>query len=92
MNAFMVVATFRQGVDMAEVLSVVAEEQARVAELRRDGHLGALYLATASRGTVFLEVFADTPGDALVTVSSLPMAAWWDSDVFPLNPPARQGD
>jgi muconolactone delta-isomerase len=87
MDGFMVVATFRQGVDMAEVMAVVAEEQARVAELRREGSLGAVHLATAARGTVFLEVFAGSAEEAQATVASLPMAAWWDIDVFPLNPP-----
>ena len=91
MDAFMVVAAFRQGVDMADVLAVVADEQARVEELRREGSLGAIYLATAARGTVFLEVFAESSPDALATVSRLPMSRWWDIDVFPLNTPAVAG-
>jgi len=85
----MVVATFKPGTNMAEVLAVVAEEQARVAELEADGRLGALYLATAARQTVFLEVHARTDAEARSTVESLPMARWWDLDVFPLNPPAE---
>lgn len=76
---------------MAEVLGVVAEEQARVAELQANGTLGALYLATASRGTVFLEIFAETSADALAAVSSLPMAKWWNLDAFALNPPVVPG-
>lgn len=34
MNAFMVVATFKPDTSMEEVLTVVAEEQAKVAELQ----------------------------------------------------------
>lgn len=84
----MVIATFRPGTSMDEVLQVVHEEQARVAELQADGRIGALYLATAARQTVFLEIFASDPDDAETTVRTLPMAKWWDLNVYPLNPPA----
>lgn len=88
MTSFMVVAAFRPGTDMTEVMSVVSEEQARIAELQAAGRIGALYLATAARQTVFLETFADTADEATATVRTLPMARWWDLDVYPLNPPA----
>ena len=88
MNPFMVVCTFRPGTDMAEVMAVVGEEQAKVAELKALGVIGAVYLATRDRGTVFLEVFADGPEGAHEAVTSLPMSRWWDLDVYPLNPPA----
>lgn len=85
MNGFMVVATFKPGTSMEEVLTVVAEEQAKVAELRTAGSIGEIRLATASRQTVFLEVFGTTAEDAQSTVRTLPMAKWWDLDIFPLN-------
>lgn len=88
MQAHMVVARFDDGVSMDEVLTVVAEEQARVAELQRDGALGAIYLATAARRTVFLEVRADNAEAATAVVRTLPMARWWSLDVYPLNGPA----
>lgn len=88
MNPFMVVCTFRPETDMAEVMAVVGEEQAKVAELRAGGVIGAVYLATRDRGTVFLEVFADGPEGAREAVQSLPMSRWWDLDIYPLNPPA----
>ena len=84
----MVVATFKPGTNLADVMAVVPQEQARVAELQSEGKLGAIYLATAARQTVFLETFAESGDDARATVTTLPMAAWWDLDVFPLNPPA----
>lgn len=87
MTSCMVVATFKPGTNMAEVMAVVAEEQARVAELKEQGRLGSIHLATAARQTVFLEVFGDSD-EAIATVTSLPMARWWDLDVYPLNPPA----
>lgn len=85
----MVVATFTAGTNMADVMAVVPQEQARVADLQGEGKIGALYLATAARQTVFLETFADSIDEARATIMSLPMAAWWDVDVYPLNPPAR---
>jgi muconolactone delta-isomerase len=86
----MVVSTFMQGTDMAEVMTVVAEEQAKVAELKAAGTIGALYLATATRGTVFFEIFADDTDAARAVVASLPMAKWWDIDVFPINAPVQR--
>ena len=84
----MVVSTFKPGTDMAEVMTVVAEEQTKVAELKAAGQVGALYLSTVTRGTVFLEIFADDEEGARAIVTSLPMAKWWDIDVFPINIPA----
>lgn len=86
----MVVSTFRPGTDMAEVMQVVAEEQAKVAELKAAGQIGAIYLSTVTRGTVFLEIFADDEDAAHAIVTSLPMAAWWDIDVFPINLPVQR--
>jgi muconolactone delta-isomerase len=86
----MVVSTFRPGTDMAELMQVVAEEQAKVGELKAAGKIGALYLSTVTRGTVFLEIFADDEESARATVTSLPMAKWWDIDVFPINIPVQR--
>lgn len=85
MNSHMIVATFKPGTDMAEVLQVVREEQVRVEELRAEGKLTAVHLATVARQTVFLEVNASNPHEAEAIVRSLPMAKWWDVDVYPLN-------
>lgn len=91
MSAFMVVATFKPETEMANVLAVVAEEQAKVAELQAAGSIGEIRLATASRQTVFLEVFAASDADAQSCVRMRPMAKWWDLDVFPLNEAANSG-
>jgi muconolactone delta-isomerase len=88
MKPFMVVATFTPGTNMSDVLAVVPEEQARIAELQTQHRIGALYLATATRQTVFLEMFGDDEDDVVATVTTLPMARWWDLDVYPLNPAA----
>ena len=89
MEKYMVVCTFEEGTVMSDVLEVVAEEQATVAEWQRAGRIGAIHLATASRGTVFIETFATSVDEATSTVQSLPMAAWWDIDVFPLSAPMK---
>ena len=89
MEKFMVVCTFKQGAEMKHVYSVVAEEQAKAAELQAAGKIGAIHLATISRGTVFIETFAENLEEATSTIQSLPMAVWWDIDVFPLSAPGK---
>ncbi|CAB4907626.1 unannotated protein [freshwater metagenome] len=84
----MVVATFKPGTHMPDVFAVVPEEQERVRQLQAEGRVNTVYLATAARQTVFLESFGNDIDDVLAMVNTLPMAKWWDIDVFPLNPPA----
>lgn len=91
MNEYMVVCTFKEGTVMSDVHGVIAEEQAAAAALRAAGRIGSIYLATISRGTVFIETFATSVEDAAATVQSLPMAVWWDIDVFPLSAPGKPG-
>lgn len=79
----MVICTFREGTDMADVFAVVDEEQRRVADLVAEGRVGSIRLSLA-RATVFIETFAADESDALATVHSLPMSRWWDLDVFPI--------
>lgn len=90
MTTFMAVCTFKDGTDMADVFAVVAEEQAMVATLVAEGRIGSIHLAL-SRGTVFIETFADDENAASATVRSLPMAIWWDIDFFPIGAPAIPG-
>jgi len=89
MEKFMVVCTFKPGTEMSDIYSVVAEEQAKAAELQAAGKIGAIHLATISRGTVFIETFAENLEEATGTIQSLPMAIWWDIDVFPLSAPGK---
>ena len=91
MDKFMVVCTFKKGTVMSDVYDVVAEEQAKAAELQAAGKLGPIHLATLSRGTVFIETFATSVDEATSIVESLPMAVWWDIDVFPLSAPGKPG-
>ena len=88
MATHMVICTFKDGTDMAEVFAVVDEEQRRASELAAEGQIGAIHLSL-SRGTVFIGTFAADAGDAEATVRSLPMARWWDLDVFPIAAPAE---
>ncbi len=87
MSEFMVVCTFKEGTNMAEVMSVVAEERSAVADLQAAGRLGAVKLATP-QGKVFLQVHADDAASALSTVEALPMAAWWNIEVYAIVAPA----
>ena len=90
MATHMVICSFKEGTDMTEVFAGVAEEQARVAALVAEGRLGSIHLSLA-RGKVFIETFADDEQNAATTVRSLPMAEWWDFDVFPIAAPALPG-
>lgn len=89
-NEFMVLCTFKPGTVMSEVFAVVAEEQAAVAALTAQGRLGQIRLSLA-KGTVFIEAFAESADDASGTVESLPMAKWWNIEVFPIAAPALPG-
>lgn len=86
----MVVCTFKPDTVMDQVFAVVAEEQAQVAALEAQGRIGQIDLSLP-RGTVFIKAFADGPDDAAATIATLPMAKWWDLDVFPIAAPARPG-
>lgn len=90
MEKFMVLCTFKEGTVMRDVFAVVAEEQAMVATLTAAGRLGSIHLSLA-RGTVFIEALAATADEAEATVRSLPMATWWNLDVYPLAAPAAPG-
>ena len=87
MSEFMVVCTFKEGTDMADVMAVVAQERSAVADLQAAGSLGVVKLATP-QGKVFLQVHAEDAASALVTVETLPMAAWWNIEVYAIVPPA----
>lgn len=90
MEAFMVVCRFKEGTAMDEVFAVVAEEQAQVAVLEAEGRVGSIRLSLA-RGTVFIETFAADADEAAATIHTLPMAQWWDLDVYPLAAPSAPG-
>jgi muconolactone delta-isomerase len=86
-GVFMVVAGFSTQTDLPAMNAVVAEEVARVDALTAEGRLGAVHVSPV-RGRVFLEVHASTEAEARATVETLPMAKWWDIDVYPtMGPP-----
>lgn len=85
----MVICTFKDGTVMEEVFAVSAEEQVKVRQLQGEGHLGAVRLAIP-RGKVFLEVFAADADTAMATVQELPIAKWWDIDLYPVTSPPPQ--
>ena len=90
MATFIVKCTFKEGTDMAEVFAVVAEEQVHAAALLAEGRVGSIYLSL-ERGTVFIETFAEDPEEVVATIITLPMAVWWDLDVFPvISPPEAE--
>jgi muconolactone delta-isomerase len=87
MSEFMVVCTFKPGTDMADVMAVVAQEREAAAAMHADGRLGEIKLATP-QGKVFIQAFADDAQTAQANIETLPMAAWWDIEVYAIVPPA----
>ena len=83
---FIVVASFSPEDDLPKMSAVIAEEVAQVGALTAEGRLGAVHVSP-SRGRVFLEVRAESESDARATVQTLPMAQWWDIDIFPTMAP-----
>jgi len=90
MDTFMMICRFREGTAMDEVFAVVAQEQAQVKVLEAEGRIGSIHLSLA-RGTVFIETFAEDPEQAEATIRTLPMAQWWDLDLYPLTPAQSSG-
>ena len=86
MNQFMVVATFRSDTVMDEVTALVPEEMAQVKVLEDERVLSTVRISVA-RDKVFLEVSAADAAGAEATVQRLPMAKFWDLEVFEIHSP-----
>jgi muconolactone delta-isomerase len=84
LSGFMVVSTFKKDTDMKAVMAVVEEEKTKVKELQAEGRIGSIRLAVPN-GKVFLDVFAADSESAASTVRELPMAKWWDLEVYLLS-------
>lgn len=88
MATFIAVASFSPDSDLPQMNTVIAEEVAQVRLLTAEGRLGAVHVSP-TRGRVFLEVHAEDDAEARAAVESLPMATWWEIDLFPtMTPPA----
>lgn len=87
MATFIAVASFSPESDLPQMNTVLAEEVAQGRLLTAEGRLGAVHISP-TRGRVFLEVHADDEAGARATVDTLPMARWWEIDLFPtMTPP-----
>ena len=86
MRTFIVVASFSPETDLPQMNTVIAEEVAQVQALTAAGRLRAVHVSV-TRGRVFLEVLAVDESAARATVDTLPMARWWDIDIFPTMAP-----
>ena len=91
MPTFIAVASFSPETDLPLMYAVVDEEAAQVRTLTSQGRLKAVH-ASPARGRAFLEVIAESEHEARATVETLPMAQWWEIDVYPtMAPPDQQG-
>lgn len=86
MATYMVVASFSPETDLPQMNTVVAEEVAQVRRLTEEGRLATVHVSP-SRGRVFIVVHADDERGARAVVETLPMARWWEIDVFPTMTP-----
>jgi muconolactone delta-isomerase len=82
MNTYLILATFKPGTDMNEVMAVREAEEAQVLVLRNEGRIGKILLSLP-KNTVFIEVFADSEESAEATTRTLPISKWWDITVYP---------
>jgi muconolactone delta-isomerase len=88
MNEFMVVCTFKAGIEMPEIMALAPQERDAAKALQEAGMLGAIRLATPSR-KVFIEAFASDITEAEATVVSLPMGPLWDIEIYPIVQPTK---
>jgi hypothetical protein len=84
-RTFMVVATIREDSDMTRLAALVPAEVAHVERLREQGLMGSIHVAL-SRRTVFIETLADDEAEAVRTVETLPLAEFFEIDVYPTTP------
>ena len=91
MATHIAVASFSPETDLPSMMTVLTEEVARVRQLTAEGRLRAVHISPA-RGRAFLEVMAESEDEAKATVESLPMAQWWEIEVYPTMVPPDQQD
>jgi len=87
MNSFMVMASFKAGVTLDDIRELIPAEMAQAKILEEQGKLGMIKVSMARR-TVFLEAFAEDESGARDAIDSLPFSKLWDTDLFPVTPPA----
>ena len=86
LQTFMVVATVRDNTDFAKFAALRADEQKQLEVLRSDGRIGAHHIAPARR-TTFLEVRAADETQVEQTLATLPLAQFFDFDIYSTTPP-----
>jgi muconolactone delta-isomerase len=82
----MVLATVRHDTDFAQFAALQADEQQQLEVLRAAGRIGAHYVAPARRAT-FIEVIAADEKQVEDTLATLPLAQFFDVDIYPTTPP-----
>ena len=90
MSTFMVIGSFSPETDLPQMNAVVAQEVAQVHALTQQGRLGSVHVSPA-RGKVFLEIHAEDEDAARATIATLPMAPWWEIEIYPTVGPPPAG-
>ena len=86
MATYMIVCTFDPEANWEDISAVIPDEQIAAAELQKQGRLLSVRVSK-SRDKVFLEVVAEDLEDAENTVQRLPMAKWWDLEIYEIALP-----
>jgi muconolactone delta-isomerase len=85
-QTFVVVATVRDDTDFAQFAALRADEEKRLEVLRLEGKIGAHHIAPA-RLTAFIEVTAADERQVAETLATLPLAPFFDLDIYSTTPP-----
>ncbi len=83
MKRWMLTLSFKEP-PTPEVIALIPAEQARVREMLAEGSLETLYIA-ADNSHVWLVMKGDTAEDVKAAYATLPMHAFFDPQLTPLN-------
>jgi hypothetical protein len=87
-QTFIVVGVLRDGTNPADLAALRADEHQQLDALVSAGRVGFHHVAHA-RGTVFLEVIADSEAQAQETLATLPFAQFFDPDIYAITAAPR---
>ena len=86
MANYMIVCTFASDTVWEEVTAMIPAEQIAAKTLQEEGRLLQVRVSV-KRDKVFLEMVADDETEVVATVGRLPMAQWWELEIYQIASP-----
>ena len=83
-STFMVVATFRDDANLADMGPLRAAEDEQLELLHSQGRVG-VHLVAPTRRTAFIEVIASDEAQAVSTIATLPFGSFFDLELYPIT-------